>query len=271
MFESVTNSPIIQEIIYEDFEKLLNHSQNEKAEQTRNLILLEKEHGDLLIKLKEIQLNLEDFRTKILQITQDTNNMKFQIQNQQQINNHIHEQTSKKLNQLLLNTKDIQDYKFLINEIHYLLKLIFQIQTQIEIHNKSILIYQTKLEKYKQDLITNIINRTNCENQIINLQKIIHQQNQNLKQLKTQQIQILQNRQQFHQHIYSLENKKTQIINHQQQLLNTIKQTIIKNNLLKKEIFHSNNTIQNFNYSYQQLIKHQNKQQDITNNLHKTS
>jgi len=100
------------------------------------------------------------------------------------------------------------------------------------------------------------------ENQKSNLQKLIHQQNQNF-----QQKQILENRQRIH----ILENNKTQILNHQQQLLERIKQTNLKNNLLEKQIFHSNNTFQNLNYSYRQLIKDQNKQQDKTNNLHKTS
>jgi len=275
IIETATGRTITQEIIYEDLEKLLDHSRIEKNEQTKNLILLENEHGDLLVKMKEIQLTLEDFRTKILQITKNTNEMKFQIQNQQKINDRIHQQTSNKINDLILNTKDIQtllfDYKSLINEIQYLIKFIFHIQTQIELHHKSILIYQTKLEKYKQDLAFTIINRTNHENQISNLQKIINQQNQNFQQLENQQIKILQNRQQLHQHIHTLENEKTQILNHQQQLLETIKQTTIKNNLLEKEIFHSNHTIQNLNYSYRQLIQDQNKQQNITKNLHKTS
>jgi len=275
IFEIVTDRTITKKIIYEDLEKLLDHFEIQKKEQTRNLILLEKEHADLLIKIKQIQLTIEDFRTKILEIIQNTNEMKLKIETQQKMNDHIHEQTSKKLNHLILNRKDIQilflDYKSLVNEINDLLKFIFHIQTQIEIHHKSILIYQMKLEKYKQDLILIIINRTNHENKISNLQKIIHEQNQNLQQLKNQQKQILENRQQLHQHIHLLENDKIQILNHQQQLLETIKQTNLKNNLLEKEIFHSNNTIQNLNYSYRQLIKNQNKQQNITNNLHKTS
>lgn len=233
-----------------------------KDSEISNLILLEKEHGDLLIKMKEIQIDFEDFRRIFLQITQDVNQI---------MNNHIHRQTSK----IILNTKDIQllivDYQSIENEINYLIKFIFSIQTQIEIYHKSILIYQTKLEKYRQDLTTIIINRTNCQYQILNLQKIIQRQNQNLQNLKNQQIIILQNRQQLHQQLHNLENKKTQILNHQQELLDTIKQTAEKNNLLEKEIFYSNNMIQNFNYSYQKLIRNQNRQQNITNNLQKTS
>ena len=241
----------------------------------KNLFVLEKEHGDLLIKLKEIQLSLEHFRTLFLQITKNTNKFKFNIQNQQEINNQIHEQTSKKINQLILNTKDIRillfDYKSLTNEIQYLSKFIFHIQTQIEIHHKSMLIYQTKSEKYKQDLTLSILNRTNYENQISNLQKIISQQNQYFQKLEIQKIQIIQNRQQLHQHIHTFETENNQILNHQQQLLQTIKQTNNKNNLLNKEIFHSNHRTKDLQCSYRQLIKDQNKQQEITKNLNKTS
>jgi chromosome segregation ATPase len=275
IFETATGATITQELIYEDFQKLLNLAQIEKDEQTTSLILLEKEHGDLLIKMKEIQISLEQFRTTILHITQNTNEIKFKIQNQQQINDRNQEQSARRINHLIFNIKDVQtllsDYKSLINEIHYLLKLIFHLQTQIEIHHKSILIYQTKLEKYKQDLTLAIINRSNHENQILNLQKRIYQQNQNSQQLQNQQIQIKKNRQQLHQRIHILEAEKNQILNNQQQLLNTIKQTTMKNNLLEKEVLHSKHAVKDLQYSYRQLIKDHNKQQDITKNLHKTS
>ncbi|CAF0984054.1 unnamed protein product [Rotaria sordida] len=261
-------------IINEDLEKLLNFAQIEKNEQTTCLNLLEKEHGDLLIKMKNIQLTLEYFRTSILQITQNINEIKLKINNQEHINNHIYEQSSKKINNLILNIKDIEiflnDYKFLINEIHNLLKLIFHIQTQIEIHHKTIFIYQNNLEKYKQNLILNIINRTNYENQILNLKKILQQQNENFQQLKNQQIQFNKNRQKLYQQIDILEIEKNQILNHQQQLINIIKQSNSKKKLLEKEIFHSNHTIQNLQYSYRKLSKDHNKQHNITNNLQKT-
>ncbi|CAF1478249.1 unnamed protein product [Adineta steineri] len=274
IFETATGTTITQEIIYEDLQKLLNIVQMEKSEQTTTLSLLEKEHGDLLIKMNEIQLSLEQFRTKILQIIQNTTEMKLKIKNQQQTNDRLQEQSNKKLNQLFLNTKDIQtfliDYKSVVNQIDYLLKLIFHTQTQIEIHHKTILIYQTKLEKYKQDLTLIIINRTNYENQILTLQKQIHQQNLHIKQFQRQQIQINQNRQQFYQCIHRFEKEKDDILLIQQQLLDKIKQTTIKNNLLEKEIFHSNHTIKTTQYSYRQLIKDHNKQQNINNNLNKT-
>jgi chromosome segregation ATPase len=239
------------------------------------LFLLEKEHGDLLIQMKQIQLSIEHFRTYILQITQTINQTKFNIQTQQQINNQIHDQTSKRIHHLIHNTNDIQTllyhYKSLTDESHYLVKLIFHIQTQIEIHHKSILIYQTKLDKYKQDLTLITINRTDYEHQISNLQKLIHQQNQTSKQLQTQQMQIIQNRQQLHQHIHLLETENKQILNNQQQLIDTIKQTNTKNKLSAKEIFHSNQLMKDLQYSYRQLIKDQNKQQEMTKNLHQTS
>jgi uncharacterized protein (DUF3084 family) len=201
--------------------------------------------------------------------------MKFQIENQQQINDRLYEQTSTKINQLIFNTKDIRlfllDYKSLVHQIDHLLKLVFHIQTQFEIHHKSTLIYQLKLEKYKQDLTFHILNRTKCENQIFDLRKIIDQQNQTLKQLDNQQIQILQNRRQLHQQIHRLEHEKTQIINHQQQLLDSIKQRILKNQFLEKQIFQSNQISKNLNFSYRKLIHNQNKQQNITNQLHRTS
>ncbi|CAF4336762.1 unnamed protein product, partial [Adineta steineri] len=138
IFETATGTTITQEIVYEDLQKLLNIVQIEKSEQTTTLSLLEKEHGDLLIKMNEIQLSLEQFRTKILQIIQNTTEMKLKIKNQQQTNDRLQEQSNKKLNQLFLNTKDIQtlliDYKSVVNQIDYLLKLIFHTQTQIEIH-----------------------------------------------------------------------------------------------------------------------------------------
>ncbi|CAF4284565.1 unnamed protein product, partial [Adineta steineri] len=110
IFETATGTTITQEIIYEDLQKLLNIVQIEKSEQTTTLSLLEKEHGDLLIKMNEIQLSLEQFRTQILQIIQNTTEMKLKIKNQQQTNDRLQEQSNKKLNQLFLNTKDIQTF-----------------------------------------------------------------------------------------------------------------------------------------------------------------
>ncbi|CAF5219634.1 unnamed protein product, partial [Rotaria magnacalcarata] len=150
-----------------------------------------------------------------------------------------------------------------------LVKLIFHIQTQIEIHNKTKFLQQTKLEKYKQDLSLKALNRTKYENQIYNLQKIIHQQNQNFQQLKSQQKQIIENRQELYKQIDSLEIDKNQIFTNQQQLVDTIKQSNLQRNLLDKEIFHKNHTIQNLQYSYRKLFKDYNKQQNITNHLQK--
>jgi hypothetical protein len=45
----------------------------------------------------------------------------------------------------------------------------------------------------------------------------------------------------------------------------------MKNNLLEKEVLHSKHAVKDLQYSYRQLIKDHNKQQDITKNLHKTS
>ncbi|CAF4388597.1 unnamed protein product, partial [Rotaria sp. Silwood2] len=274
ILETAIGITITDKLINEDLEQLLNLTQIEKDEQTKCLTLLEKEHGDLLIKMKEIQLSLEHFRTSILQTTQNINEIKLQINNQQHTNDHIHEQSSKRINNLVINIKDVQtllvDYKFLINEIHDLLKLIFHIQTQIEIHHKTIFNYQTNLEKYKQDLTLNIINRTTYENQILYLQKKIEQQHENFKYLKNQQIQIIKNRQELYQHIDILEIEKNQILNNQQHLIDIIKQSNIKKKLLEKEIFHSNHSIQKLQYSYRKLFKDHNKQQNITNNLQKT-
>ncbi|CAF4058825.1 unnamed protein product, partial [Rotaria sp. Silwood2] len=122
ILETAIGITITDKLINEDLEKLLNLTQIEKDEQTKCLILLEKEHGDLLIKMKEIQLLLEHFPTSILQTTQNINEIKLQINNQQHTNDHIHEQSSKRINNLVINIKDVQtllvDYKFLINEIH---------------------------------------------------------------------------------------------------------------------------------------------------------
>ncbi|CAF2062154.1 unnamed protein product [Rotaria magnacalcarata] len=275
IFEAAAGVSATDKLINGNLEKILNSAQIEKDEQTTCLILLEKEHGDLLIKMKEIQLSVEHFRTTILEITKNTNETKLKVKKQQQINDHIHEQSSKRINHLTLNIKDVQillvDYKFLINEIHDLVKLIFHIQTQIEIHNKTKFLQQTKLEKYKQDLSLKALNRTKYENQIYNLQKIIHQQNQNFQQLKSQQKQIIENRQELYKQIDSLEIDKNQIFTNQQQLVDTIKQSNLQRNLLDKEIFHKNHTIQNLQYSYRKLFKDYNKQQNITNHLQKAS
>ncbi|CAF3057182.1 unnamed protein product [Rotaria socialis] len=274
IFEAAAGVSATDKLINGNLEKVLNSAQIEKDEQTTCLILLEKEHGDLLIKMKEIQLSVEHFRTTILEITKNTNETKLKIKKQQQINDHIHEQSSKRINHLTLNIEDVQillvDYKFLINEIHDLVKLIFHIQTQIEIHNKTKFLQQTKLEKYKQDLSLKTLNRTKYENQIFNLQKTIHQQNQNFQQLKNQQKKIIENRQELYKQIDTLEIDKTQILTNQQQLIDTIKQSNLKTNLLDKEIFHKNHTIQNLQYSYRKLFKDCNKQQNITNHLQRT-
>ncbi|CAF3698394.1 unnamed protein product [Rotaria sp. Silwood1] len=275
ILEIAIGTTITDKLLNEDLEKFLNLIQIEKDEQTKCLNLLEKEHGNLLIKMKEIQLLLENFRTSILQIIQNINEIKLKINNQQYINNYIYEQSSKRINNLILNIKDVQilfdDYKYLINEIHNILKLIFHIQTQIEIHHKTIFIYQINLKKYKQNLTLIILKRINYEKQITNLEKIIDQQNQNLKQLKNQQIHIIKYRQELYQNINIFEIEKNQILNKQQQLIDIIKQSNLKKKLLEKNIFHSNHSILNLQYSYRKLFKNHNKQQNITNNLQKTS
>ena len=253
----------------------IQNSQIENDELTSKLTLLEKEHGDLLLQLKDTQLSLENFRTTILEMTRNINQTKVQIQTQQQPNDRLSEQTSTKINQLISDAKDIRlvllDYKSLVQQINHLLKLIFHTQTEIEIHHKSILIYQMKFEKYKQDLTFSILHRTTCEDQIFDLRKIIDRQNQNLEQLNNQQTQVLQHRRQLHQQIDRLEQDKTRIITHQQQLLETIKQANQKNQFVEKQISQSNQISKNLNITYRKLIHDQNKQQDFTDQLHRTS
>ncbi|UJR15036.1 hypothetical protein I4U23_002009 [Adineta vaga] len=274
MFETVIGSTISQELIYEDSQKLFNRTQLENDEQLANLTLIEKEHSELLLKVKEIHLSLEQFRTTILHATQNINEMKMRIQTQQQINIHTHEQLNKRIHHLLSNTNDIQtlliDYKSTMNEISHLLKLIFHVQTQIELYHKSMIDYQIKFEKYKQDLTLLTINRTNYETQLSNLQKRIEEQNHHLQRLEFQQKQIHNNRQQLHKQIHIREDERNQILNNQQQLLETIKRTTIKNHLLQKKIIHCKHDQKDTQYSYRQLINDHKKQQQYTNNLQKT-
>ncbi|CAF3267774.1 unnamed protein product, partial [Rotaria sp. Silwood2] len=89
ILETAIGITITDKLINEDLEQLLNLTQIEKDEQTKCLTLLEKEHGDLLIKMKEIQLSLEHFRTSILQTTQNINEIKLQIYNQQVMFEHL--------------------------------------------------------------------------------------------------------------------------------------------------------------------------------------
>lgn len=259
----------------DDLEKFLHTAQIEKDERSTCLTLLEKEHGDLLVKMKEIQLSLEHFRTSILQITNTKREIRLKIKKQQKINEHMNDQSTKRLNSLLFNTKDVQllliDYKFLMNEMYDLVKLIYQMQNQIEIHHKKKLIYDTKLEKFKQDLTLNILNRTNYEYQVHNLQRILHKQNENFQQLENQQKQIIKNRQELHRQIDTLESEKIQVLNTQKQLIDMIKQSNVKNTLLTNEAFQINHNFQHLQHSYRKFIQDYKNQQNVKNNLQKSS
>lgn len=275
IFETITGLTISQELVYEDLQKLLNLTELEKDEQTANLTLIEKEHASLLLKMKEIQISLEQFRTDILQTTQDINETNVKVKTQQQINDYTHEQTTRRINALLVNAKDVQtlliDYKFVSDEIQHLLKLIFQVQTYIEMHHKSIIVYQVKLNKYKQDLTFLMINRTKYESQISNLQQSIHQQHQQLEKLEFEQTQVVHHRQLLHDQIRILDNEKTQMSNNQQEILETIKRIMMKTRSLKTNLLHSKHDLKDLQYSYRQLTTDHRKQQELTHTLQKTS
>ena len=51
---------------------------------------------------------------------QNINQLKFNIHNQQEINKHIYQQTSKKINYLILNTNNIQIFIFFQNFFFYI-------------------------------------------------------------------------------------------------------------------------------------------------------
>ncbi|CAF1135786.1 unnamed protein product [Adineta ricciae] len=274
IFETVTGLTISQELVYEDLQKLLNLTELEKDEQTANLTLIEKEHASLLLKMKEIQISLEQFRTDILQTTQDINETNTKVKTQQQIHDYTHEQSTRRINDLLANVKDVQtlliNYKSISEEIQHLLKLIFQVQTYIEMHHKSTIVYQVKLNKYKQDLTLLMISRTKYKNQISNLQQSIQQQDRQLKQLEFEQIQVMHHRQLLHDQIRIFDKEKTQMSNNQQEMLESIKRAMIKTRLLKTSIIHSKHDLKDLQYSYRQLTTDHRKQQELTHTLQKS-
>ncbi|CAF0967185.1 unnamed protein product [Adineta ricciae] len=274
IFETVTGLTISQELVYEDLQKLLNLTELEKDEQTANLTLIEKEHASLLLKVKEIQISLEQFRTDILQTTQDINETNTKVKTQQQINDYTHEQSTRRINDLLANVKDVQtlliNYKSISEEIQHILKLIFQVQTYIEMHHKSTIVYQVKLNKYKQDLTFLMISRTKYKSQLSNLLQSIQQQDQQLEQLEFEQIQVVQHRQLLHDQIRIIDKEKTQMSNNQQEILETIKQAMIKARLLKTSLIHSKHDLKDLQYSYRQLTTDHRKQQELTHTLQKS-
>lgn len=274
IFESATGSTLTQEVAYEDLQNLLHRETVENEEQRSTMNALEKQHADLLLKSQEIQISLEQFRTTILHLTQSITEIKHRIQSQHQSNTRTYEQTTTKLYQLAVQTKDLhaflQHYKSLVIDIDQFLKLIFTNQTQIQIHQKSLLISQMKLEKYKQDFILAVLNRTTCEHQIADLRKLIEKQNVHLEQFQVDQIRILHHRTQLHQQINRLEQDKLHLINTQQQLLDQIKQTTIHNHRLDKQVFQSNQQSKHLNYSYRKSMHNQTKQHQITQQLHRT-
>lgn len=271
IFESATGSTITQEMLYEDLQKSFEQSQFDQSQYQSNSILLEKEHGQLLLKVKDIQINLEQFRSSILQLTQTSTTLKARIQTQHELNNQCHEQTTTKTHQLNFNRKLIDDllvdYQYLITKIHSIEKFIFHIQTEIQIHQKSILIYQTKYEKYKQDLLLLNLNRTKHEYEIENLTKFLFKQKQIFKQFENEEKQIQAYRQRFHQQIEHLEMKKLDTINRQQQLLDQIKQRSKENKFTEQHLFQSNRIHQNLLNSHRKLFQQQTKQHDRIDRL----
>ena len=274
IFESATGSTLTQEVAYEDLQNLLHRETLENEAQRSTMNSLEKQHADLLLKSQEIQLSLEQFRTTILHLTQSITQIKHRVQSQHQSNTRTYEETTTKLYQLAMQTKDLHTfllhYKSLVIDIDQLLKLIFTNHTQIQIHQKSLLIHQMKLEKYKQDFTFAVLNRTTCENQIVDLRKLLEKQNANLQQFQFDQTRILYHRTQLHQQINRLEQDKLHLINTQQQLLEQIKQTTMKNHRLDKQVFQSNQQSTNLDYSYRKLMQNQIKQHEITHQLHRT-
>ena len=274
IFESTAGSTITQEVVHEDLQTLLHREQLDNDEQRSTMNTFEKQHADLLLQSQEIQLALEDFRTTILHITQTITATKDRLQRQHQTNTRTFEQTTSQVYQLAVQTKDLHEfllhYKSLVIEIDRLLKLTFSTQTQIEMHQKSLLIYQMKLEKYKQDLTLASVHRRNYQKEIIDLGKHLRHEDENLERFQIDQTRILRRRIQLHQQIDRFEQEKIHLLNTQQQLLEQIKQTTNQTQLTGKQIFQSNQLTKTLHYSVRKFLQNQSKQHEITQQFHRT-
>lgn len=265
---------IADEILDEDVQKLLARTRTENEEQANLLASLEQEHGDLLLKMKEIQLTVERFRTTILQTTQHTRNLERQIKAEQQINDQAHERSSRRIQQLHANLHDVQtllvDYKSTVHEVQELMKLIFHVQTELELHQKTTLNYQTKLAKYKQDLTRLLMNRAHCKSQIVDLERSLQQHYQHSQQIEQRQQAILQQREVLHERIHAYEKDKEAMLDTQSQLLATIHQTSLINENLETKALDSNRTLKDLQLAHRQLLKEHKSQQELTVRLHRT-
>ena len=274
IFESAIGANLSEQLTYEQFATLIRLAQTSKDQQATNLSLMEREHGELLIKMKEIQVSLETFRTSILDIVQQTHAKKARVIREQQLHHHAHEQSVARVNQLLSNVDDVQvllaDYKSVLSEVHHLIKLIYQIQTQLELHHKSTLIYRRKLDRYKQDLALAVVHRAEYAVHRNSLQKTIRQQTDHLQELDQQQRRLLEQRQQFHQRIQLLDRETERIVNDQQNVFDAIKQARTRSNLLRNTLFQSNQSGKDQQYSLRQLMKTHRSQQDRVNYLDTT-
>ncbi|CAF1111292.1 unnamed protein product [Didymodactylos carnosus] len=274
ILESMTGSKTTLKLTYDDLRLLINLAQSKKEEQNVTLHFLENEHGELLLKLKEIELSLENFRTLILKIKYDSSEMKRQIENDQIINNQIQEQAARTLTTIVLSTDDarslLHDYKLVVNKMHSLMKLIYQTQNQIEVYHKSRLIFETQLEKYKHDTANAIVKRMDGEQMIINTQCLMMTQTTKLKQLELTENQLIKQRELLQGRIQLFENDKSCMLKEQQRLLDEIKQLTSKNQSLEENVERSTHQVKDVIRSYRQLLKDQTKQAEVTIHLTKT-
>ena len=275
IFQSATGVTIGQQLIHEDLQLLVEQAQTTQTEQRSNLIRLEKQHAQFLIRMREIQLSLESVRTSILQQTQAMDEIKRQTSNAQQSNRRMQDESTKRINHLLSNVEDVQvfllDYKSLLCQVEDLSKVISQTQTQLESHHQSIFVHQTKLDRYKQDLALAMIQQTDSHDRLVQIQKKIRAQTDSLRQLEDQQKQIRGHREEYLQRIEVLEQERDQIFKQQYALLDAIKQATNKKSHLDKEVVQSNRAMKTLQHSYRQLTKDQQRQQERTNYLQRSS
>ena len=261
--------------VHEDWTEVIVYAQKIGEEQRGYLKQLEERHGELLIYLKEIQLEFDLFRTKILEERAKIDRIEMSIHKEKDTHRQMEDQTMKRMNHLLNNIDEIYqlliDYKSLLDQIDSLGKLIGQNQYQIESHHKSLLQSQTKLEKIKQDRSLILIEQIQCKDQCHQIEKIIERQMNELQQLEEQSKQMIDYRQTIDQQMKSLEQEQQKITNEQYHLLQSIKQAKIKRNSLKKDLAQSQHTIEQVKYFYRSQSQLHHRYEEKNQSVQKSS
>jgi chromosome segregation ATPase len=274
IFQLGTGSNIDQQILHHDVQHLIIQAEKIICQQRTYFNRLENIHGELVVRMKEVQVSLELFRTRIIEQRTNLSNIHKYIDHEQQNNISSRVQSMKRIDHLLGNVNDVHrfllDYRSIVHDVHQLIALISRLQNEIEIHQKSIDVNQIRFDRYRQDLSNIRMYRNTTQHRIEHHRQLFDQHVKQLNILHEQQTRLVDKREQYHRQMIELEHQRVRIIDEQQALLDEILRTKTKKLSQEKQIIDCHRMLTTVRYAYRQDINDYRRHNDRNQHLHRT-